>query len=318
VPERASAPAWRRQLAAGVCALALAIALVPGAPMSVAQAQSVVCDSGLIAGDDALGSATGSEATACGFGADASGANSSAYGNDSTASGTFSSAYGLNSEASNTNSSAFGRASTASGSGSSAFGGLSTASGSGSSAFGNLSTASGSSSVAIGNFANATFDNSAAFGSGATTTRDNQQVFGTAANTYTMTGVTSAASRTAQGAPTHIVTSNADGDLAAHTFADLGLASPGDLGAINSRLSDLTTESRRGIATAMAMTTAPLPSAVGRTSWAMNLAHFRGESAFGASLAHRLNTPDPLALTGGYSYGGGKAHGVRVGLQGEF
>lgn len=68
----------------------------------------------------------------------------------------------------------------------------------------------------------------------------------------------------------------------------------------------------------MAMTTASLPSAIGRTSWAMNLAHFRGESAFGASLAHRLNTREPLALTGGYSYGGGKAHGMRIGLQGEF
>jgi hypothetical protein len=43
-----------------------------------------------------------------------------------------------------------------------------------------------------------------------------------------------------------------------------------------------------------------------------------GEMAAGASLAYRLDTNVPLALTGGYAYGGGNAHGVRFGLQGEF
>jgi hypothetical protein len=68
----------------------------------------------------------------------------------------------------------------------------------------------------------------------------------------------------------------------------------------------------------MAMTTAPMPSRPGRTSWAVNGAAFMGEGAAGASLAYRLDTNEPLALTAGYAYGGGNAQGVRVGLQGEF
>ena len=50
----------------------------------------------------------------------------------------------------------------------------------------------------------------------------------------------------------------------------------------------------------------------------MNTAAFTGESAFGASMAHRLNTPLPLYVSGGYSYGGGSQHIVRAGLGGEF
>ena len=69
----------------------------------------------------------------------------------------------------------------------------------------------------------------AAFGAGATTTLANQQTFGTASNTYTMSGITSGASKTVQGAPSHLVTSNVGGDLAAHTFAELGLVTQGDI-----------------------------------------------------------------------------------------
>ena len=52
--------------------------------------------------------------------------------------------------------------------------------------------------------------------------------------------------------------------------------------------------------------------------WALNGAAFRGEFAFGGSLAYRLNTQVAMALTGGYSYGGDNSHGVRVGLAGKF
>ena len=54
------------------------------------------------------------------------------------------------------------------------------------------------------------------------------------------------------------------------------------------------------------------------SSWAMNTAAFAGEVGFGASMAHRLNTPLPLYVSGGYSYGGGSQHIVRAGLGGEF
>jgi hypothetical protein len=68
----------------------------------------------------------------------------------------------------------------------------------------------------------------------------------------------------------------------------------------------------------MAMTSAPMPSAPRRTTWAVNAAAFHGEVATGLSVAHRLDLSIPLAVTAGYSYGGGDEHGFRVGLQGEF
>lgn len=172
--------------------------------------------------------------------------------------------------------------------------------------------------VAIGSNATARADGAVAIGNGAQATRVNQFAFGTTDNTYTMAGIASAASRAAQTGPVQIVTSDAGGNLATTSLSALGLASAADLGAINSQMNINRTEARQGIAAAMALTTAPMPSAAGRTSWAVNAATFRGESAGGASIAHRLNTPMPLAVTGGYAYGGGTSHGARVGLQGEF
>ena len=84
-------------------------------------------------------------------------------------------------------------------------------------------------SSAIGPNATARHANAAAFGNGATTTRVNQQVFGTVSNTYTMTGIASDQSKAVIGVPTHLVASNASGDLASYTFAELGLVQPTDL-----------------------------------------------------------------------------------------
>jgi hypothetical protein len=61
-----------------------------------------------------------------------------------------------------------------------------------------------------------------------------------------------------------------------------------------------------------------MPSAPGRTSWVANGATFRGKAGFGGSVAHRLDTAIPLAITAGYSYGGNNNQVARVGLQGEF
>jgi hypothetical protein len=122
-------------------------------------------------------------------------------------------------------------------------------------AFGSGANAAGVNATAMGQGASALADNSsaygngasvaashtsaAAFGAGATNTRANQQSFGTASNTYTMAGITSNASKAAQGAPTTIVTSNGAGDLAAYSVADLRLATQGDVSALNSRLNTL-------------------------------------------------------------------------------
>jgi hypothetical protein len=61
-----------------------------------------------------------------------------------------------------------------------------------------------------------------------------------------------------------------------------------------------------------------MPSAPGKTSWAMNSAVFNGEVGLGFSMAHRLNTSVPLYISGGYSNGGGREHIMRAGLGGEF
>ena len=93
---------------------------------------------------------------------------------------------------------------------------------------------------------------------------------------------------------------------------ETGFANLGD------EITEKRTEARQGIAAAIAMTTAPMPSAAGRTSWAGNVGYFKGETAFGGSLAHRFDFDEPLALTAGYAYGGGTSHGFRMGLAGEF
>jgi autotransporter adhesin len=77
-------------------------------------------------------------------------------------------------------------------------------------------------------------------------------------------------------------------------------------------------EARRGIAAAVAMTQAPMPSAAGRTSYAANSAVYRGEFGFSASIAHRLGDENPFALTAGVSHAGGKNTAARVGIAGEF
>ncbi|MEO6216720.1 MAG: hypothetical protein ABIO86_11865, partial [Sphingomonas sp.] len=69
---------------------------------------------------------------------------------------------------------------------------------------------------------------------------------------------------------------------------------------------------------AMALTAAPFPSAPGKVSYAANGAVFRGEVAFSASFAYRLDTRSPFAITGGVSYSRGGNTGVRGGVAGEF
>lgn len=73
-----------------------------------------------------------------------------------------------------------------------------------------------------------------------------------------------------------------------------------------------------GIATAMAMGAAPLPSRPGRTRYVANVAEFSGEVAFGASIAHRRNTDTNIALTAGYAHYTAGGDGFRARIAGEF
>jgi hypothetical protein len=93
--------------------------------------------------------------------------------------------------------------------------------------------------------------NAAAFGAGATTQRANQQMFGTARNTYTMPGVTSGASRSAQSGPTQLVTTDANGNLASDngsTFRHIDENQSGVAMAIAMQNPDLTGNERFGVA----------------------------------------------------------------------
>jgi autotransporter adhesin len=75
---------------------------------------------------------------------------------------------------------------------------------------------------------------------------------------------------------------------------------------------------RQGIAGALAMGNAPMPSQPGRVSYAVNGARFRGENAVGGSMMYRLPTKSAMAIGAGFSYAGNRNNGVRVGLAGEF
>jgi hypothetical protein len=50
----------------------------------------------------------------------------------------------------------------------------------------------------------------------------------------------------------------------------------------------------------------------------LNGATYRGEQAVGGGIAHRLNLEDPVALTAGFSYSGGKNTAFKFGVAGEF
>ena len=75
---------------------------------------------------------------------------------------------------------------------------------------------------------------------------------------------------------------------------------------------------RRGIAAAVAIGHAPMPSAPGRTSYDFNLATFRGQQAVGGSFMHRLDVEEPMAISFGFSSSGGRNHAARIGISGEF
>jgi hypothetical protein len=143
-------------------------------------------------------------------------------------------------------------------------------------------------------------------------------VFGTASNTYTMSGITSAASAAAQTGPTQIVTSDANGNLATSSLAGLGLASTADIANINAQIADLTKESRRGIAASAALAVAMTPSAPGKTTVSVNTGFFRGETGLGVAMAHRLNFATPVIVHGSYANAGGNGHIGRLGIGFEF
>src|SRR6185503_7765635 len=142
--------------------------------------------------------------------------------------------------------------------------------------------------------------------------------------TYTMPGITSAASRTAQSGPAQIVTADAGGNLATSTLAGLGIASTpdiaainGELAALNSQVGDLYGRSSRaysGVAMAFAMAGVPTLLPTEKFAASLNYGTFLGQSGLAVNAAARLS--DNFPLTGGIGYGvNEKIAGGRVGLR---
>jgi len=107
------------------------------------------------------------------------------------------------------------------------------------------------------------------------------------------------------------------------TFSTTGLAladfaSAQDIQNVNARIDRAFQQFDHGITAAVSLPSIFMPSAPGRTSWAVNAGTFNGDVGAGFGLAHRLPVSVPLAVTASYAYGGGSANVARFGFMGEF
>jgi trimeric autotransporter adhesin len=221
------------------------------------------------------------------------------------------------------NATSVGQGSTASAFGATALGQGASASGANGLALGNNSSATGASSVSVGytSFATdtnatavgynsqATFANSTAIGAQSVTTRVNQVAIGTATNTYTLAGVSSAASLAAQTGAVKVVTADAQGNLATASFA------PQDISALQSNVSGLQQnvsvlqqqmkQGFEGTAIAIALGGTSLPSDK-RFAISTNWGNFRGQNAVGVAAQMRLTdyAVANIGVGGGFAQGG--------------
>lgn len=317
---------------------------------AVGNVSSATADESTAVGEQSLASglrssAIGSEATATATGANAFGWQARATSNFTLAAGHQALASGLNAtavgpftQATGMGATALGNAAVATQAGTVALGVRATASAANGTAVGALSTASGVGSTAIGRAAIASFDGSTAIGTGAATTAVNQVALGAAGSSVRIGDIV--ASTTAQSGPVAVATVDANGTLGQDTnliptVAALQTASAAQASQLGSLLSSSTLlggrvdelfdlrlgdrrDAQQGIAAAVAMGHAAMPSAPGRTSFVINAANFRGEQAIGGSILHRVAGDKPFAIGAGFSFAGNKNNAVRVGLAGEF
>lgn len=286
-------------------------------------------------GSTAMGgqaTASGERSTAAGASATASGVSAVAVGDTAQATADGAVAVGLNSTASGVNAIAIGAGATATGS---VAVGAGASAANGGAAFGDGAVATGENAMASGPGAQALAASSAAIGSGSVANQANTVSVGAEGATRRITNVAAGTAPTdaanvgqlgASGASVARAlgggaTADASGVISAPRYA-LGMGTFDNVGsaldAVSSFASDSRREARRGIAAAMAMSSAPMPSAPGRTSWTVNAAEFNGEAALGGSIAHRFGSGErPLAVSAGFSHSGGES-GFRVGMSGEF
>jgi len=323
---------------------ALGGALTLSAP---AQAQAV-CDlaDGLAAENTGGAVATGAGALACGGNTSATGETSVAIGNNATAGPVPGSgvaiadhdgvAIGDKAKSTGFHSTAIGGEATASGAGSQAFGWKANATGTQAAAVGNQAQATGAASTAIGNLANASGANSTALGNGALASGINSTAIGQGSSTAGFANSVALGAGTVNTAANQVnVGGRTIGGVAAGVLAtdavnvaqlnaavggiNNGIAAlQGDIGTLFDLRRGDRQDMRQGVASAMALTQAPMPSEEGGISYALNGAMFRGEYATGASLTYRLHTDYVMAVSFGASFAGNKNNGIRVGVSGEF
>ncbi len=285
-------------------------------------------------------------AIAFGAGADAQRTNSLALGTNAAA-GEFSAAFGENATATQAGGVAFGTSANA-GFLSTSIGrvaisrdnavaiGFSSFAENNAVAVGDDSTASGDSSVALGRQAMATQAGSTAIGAGAATTAANQVTLGGTGSSVRIGDID--ASTAAQLGPVDAVTVDANGTLGRQSVATAASvdnvrvalnavaqvstaqfdALSGRVQAIDFQLDQLDDDVRSGVAAAMALTDAPMPSQPGKTSYIGKGATFRGEFGFSLGLTQRLNSDQPFAISASVSHAGGNNTGASVAFSGEF
>ena len=237
--------------------------------------------------------ASGPNATSVGYSNTVTGANSGAFGTGAVVTGTGSYAVGDPNVVGDNNNVA----------------------GNNSTAVGSANNVAGANALAIGNGNNVAQANAVAIGNNVTTTRANQVAIGNAGNTYTLAGVTSAASLAAQNGPREFVTTDAAGNLAATN----NVATAGSVAALDGRVNSLEqnvatlqnnvaqlqTAVRKGYegsAVAIALGGGYLPDNK-RYAISGNFGTFRGETAFGGSFLFRVS--DNLVLNAGVGGRGG-------------
>jgi trimeric autotransporter adhesin len=178
--------------------------------------------------------------------------------------------------------------------------------------------------IAIGDHATANGTNSIAIGTGVTAT-GNQVAIGNNTNTYTLAGITSAASKNVQSGPVEYVTADASGNLA--TASNLTVGTPvlptdaankayvdAELGAANQRID----RANQGIAIAMSVQN-PVLTPGDRFGVALNFSDFAGYNALGAAAVGIVakdvfGKGDKLGLIGGAGVSSSQTAG-RVGMQ---
>lgn len=275
--------------------------------------------------------ASGDRATALGSFAEATATGATAVGDETIASGPAATALGQFAQGTAPAATALGHNSNATGLGSTAVGVRAAAGGAGAVAVGRLAAAGADGASALGSGATASFAGSTAVGAGAVTTAQNQVTLGATGSSVRVGDI--GASTAAQSGPVAVATVDASGTLGRDTslYANIAslqalVSSQGTaLSLLDDRVNtlfDLRNHDRedfkRGVAAAVAMGQASMPSGPGRTSYILNSALFRGEFAVGGSVMHRFAGETPIAIGAGFSFAGRSNNAFRVGVAGEF